>query len=241
MPLTGRSHRRYLPLEQEDDDALGGDGGKCMAEKQPIMPSTGDASLSAPMLPSDGLDESTLQFKDGPRDLRGTHGEKLLPNVRQTDSVRVALQWGVLGSIAAIEFGALTLGYDILTVADAQNAQEQQNAEAAAAGEEAVDGVVEQQQADNAQQNFGHEKAKLCMTIGAVVLVLCIIIAGVRGDLQDFLSRMCGRGCKCSRTLGHLITLVYITVTVGMPYVVCECAEERPAVSQRLSRRCPQI
>ena len=240
MPLTGRSHQQYLPLEQEDDDALGGDGGECMAEKQPIMPSTGDASLSAPML-SDGLDESTLQFKDGPRDLRGTHGEKLLPNVRQTDSVRVALQWGVLGSIAAIEFGALTLGYDILTVADAQNAQEQQNAEAAAAGEEAVDGVVEQQEADNAQQNFGHEKAKLCMIIGAVVLVLCIIIAGVRGDLQDFLSRMCGRGCKCSRTLGHLITLVYITVTVGMPYVVCECAEERPAPRQRLSRRCPQI
>ena len=79
------------------------------------------------------------------------------------------------------------------------------------------------------------------MIIGAVVLVLCIIIAGVRGDLQDFLSRMCGRGCKCSRTLGHLITLVYITVTVGMPYVVCECAEERPAPRQRLSRRCPQI
>ena len=116
MPLTGRSHRRYQPLEQEDD------GGECMAEQQPIMPSTGDASLSAPML-SDGLDESTLQFKDGPRDLRGTHGEKLLPNVRQTDSVRVALQWGVLGSIGLIEFGALTLGYDILTVADAQNAQ----------------------------------------------------------------------------------------------------------------------
>ena len=107
----------------------------------------------------------------------------------------------------------MTLAWDILTLADAEEVQQKQFAEG---GGEAVDYLVTQQQANNAKQNFDHEKAKLTMAVGAVLLVFCIITAGLRGDLQLVFDRR----FKCSRALGHAITLVYITVAVGSPFIV---------------------
>jgi hypothetical protein len=45
-----------------------------------------------------------------------------MPNDTEPDEdqrVRTALRWGLLGSIAMVEMGALTLAYDLMTLTDA--------------------------------------------------------------------------------------------------------------------------
>ncbi len=147
-------------------------------------------------------------------------GEKLLPNEQeQVPFERRALRWSLLGSIALLELGLLTLAYDIGTQQDALDGAAQGDAETAEHAEE----VAEQQHRLNENQTLGHDKAKACIAIGIVVLVLTVVTAAVRGELQRWARRsflFMGSERKLSRTIGQCLTLVYITLCVTVPFMV---------------------
>ena len=75
----------------------------------------------------------------------------------------------------------------------------------------------------NDQQTLGHEKAKACIGVGAVCLLLTVATAAARGELQRWARRsflLAGSERKLSRSIGQCMELVYITLVVGVPFMV---------------------
>lgn len=159
--------------------------------------------ISRPSSP-DALDRTV---SGAPRD--DITGEKLLPNEQVADAnanLRRGLRWALLGSIAAMEIGALTLAYDLVTVKDA--------ADAAKSSAEKADAEAQQSKLNDQETMMGHEKAKTLIIVGLIIFVLTLVTAAVRGELQRYFRRACGAERKLSRSLGHMMVLVYITVSV---------------------------
>jgi hypothetical protein len=73
---------------------------------------------------------------------------------------------------------------------------------------------------DTQETMMGHEKAKTLIMVGGVVFLLTLITAAIKGELQRYLKRACGAERKLSRSLGHMMILVYITVSVSVPFMV---------------------
>ena len=152
----------------------------------------------APLLAGDDLEMSVRSSHSGRR------GEMLLPNEEEAVPFeRRALRWALLTSIALLEFGVLTLLYDIGALVDAADGAEKGHLSAA----------------DTPQESLGHDKAKACIAVGISGIVLTTATAATRGELQRWAGRVF-LDRKLSRILGQCTTLVYIALCVAVPFIV---------------------
>ena len=214
MPLSRPARRKYERVSQRDFDAGPeedqAEDDELVRPRPPRAMSSLTASLTGS---SDGDVERTASSA------RNEHtGEKLLPNVVEVNQPRRLMHQAFLFFFGTLELGLLTLGYDLGTQMDATDGALAAND--GADGAKAAAQMAEHQAQINEQQTLGHEKARACIGVGIVGIALTLATAASRGELQRYLRRACGSERKLSRTLGHMIEIVYVTACVCFPFMV---------------------